>query len=95
MVEVEFKSIKPRLTVSQNQIKLKLTPGTSLDEVIRLIFVAEQIAAILRGRLLVTARGRFNFHSSRIVMTVGEKQKSVGAFRFDANGRVEEELFRL
>ena len=95
MVEIEFKQVKPRLTISQNETKLKLLPGTSLDEVIRLTTVAEQIASILRGRIRVTSRGRFNFHSSRIIMMVGDKNKSIGAFRFDHLGRVHEELFRL
>lgn len=95
MVEIEFKNVKPRLTVSQNQIKLKVLPGTPLEEITRLVWVSEQVAKILRGRIQVTARGRFNFHSSRIVMMVGEKKKIIGAFRFDLSGRIYDELFRL
>jgi len=91
MVEVEVKPVRPRLSVSPHTVRIKVLPGTPEEGIARLVRIAEQVAELLRPRIQITARGRFNFHAGRILMHVGEKQKQIGDFRFDLAGNVWEE----
>jgi hypothetical protein len=88
MIEVEYREGRPRLIVGPSTSNLRVPSGSKPETVFWLISVAEKITMAIRERTHATARGRFNFHSLRIQMHVGERQKVIGDFRFDLTGEV-------